>query len=204
MYKIGLTGGIACGKSTVCSFLRQAGADIIDTDKIAHELSLPGQVLWQAYVEHFGRKILGADESLDRRMIGNIVFTDNSEKEWINNVSHPLILQRVQKRIEELANKKKKVVIIDVPLLFETGWDKYVDEKWVVFVDKKTQVKRLITRNGYSFAEAKRRIRAQMPLACKVKQADRVINTSYEIARNKRRVFRLWYSLLKRLEYKNE
>lgn len=200
MYKIGLTGGIACGKTTVCSFLREAGASIIDTDKISHDLALPNQALWQAYINHFGSKILNADKSLSRRMIGNIVFTSQSEKKWINKISHPLIQQEVEKQIENLAEKKEKAVIIDVPLLFETGWDKYVDEKWVIAVDKKTQIDRLRSRNGYSFAEARRRIRAQMPLSYKIKRADKVINTAHPLDINKRRTIRLWFSLLKCLE----
>ncbi|MDQ0203301.1 dephospho-CoA kinase [Pectinatus haikarae] len=200
MYKIGLTGGIACGKSTVCSFLRQAGAAVIDTDQIAHSLSLPGEILWQAYVDHFGKIIINNDKSLNRRMIGNIVFADNKEKKWINDTSHPLIMNEVKRQMEELEGNKEKIAVIDVPLLFETGWDKFVDEKWVVYINKRVQIERLRRRNGYSFAEAKRRIKAQMPLKYKMERADQVIDTSHGIETNKKRVFRLWFSLLKRLE----
>ncbi|WP_196593550.1 dephospho-CoA kinase [Pectinatus sottacetonis] len=200
MYKIGLTGGIACGKTTVCSFLRQEGAAIIDTDKIAHELVQPGGALWQAYYDHFGEKVLAADNTLDRRMIGNIVFANIKEKEWINAVSHPLIWEKVDKKIKEIELSGKKIVIIDVPLLFETGWDKFVDEIWVIYVDRKTQLKRLRQRNGYTFAEARHRIRSQMSLQLKIKLADKVINTVNPLEINKKNVKRLWHALVNRLD----
>ena len=204
MYKIGLTGGIACGKTTICYFLQQAGASIIDTDKIAHELACPGKALWQAYYDHFGEKVLLADRTLNRRLIGNIVFKDKNEKQWINAVSHPLIRIEVEKQINELSQKGEAAAVIDIPLLFETGWDKFVDEKWVVYIDKKTQIKRLRERDGYTFAEARRRIRSQMPVSQKIKYADRIIDTSNTIDINRENTYKLWKSLCQRLEKINE
>lgn len=201
MYKVGLTGGIACGKTTVDNFLREAGADIIDTDKIAHALTLPGKSLCQAYIDHFGKKILLEDgKALNRRMIARLAFADGEEKAWLNNTSHPLIWQAIEEEMKVLTKANKKVVVIDVPLLFEVGWDAFVDEKWVVYIDKKTQIARLRQRNGYNFAEAKLRIRAQMPLSEKLLRADKIIDTGHPLKRNRKRVLRLWNSLLQRLE----
>ncbi|WP_182187433.1 dephospho-CoA kinase [Pectinatus frisingensis] len=204
MYKIGLTGGIACGKTTICSFLQEFGASIIDTDKIAHELACPENSLWQAYYAHFGEKILLNDKTLNRRLIGNIVFSNSTEKNWLNKTSHPLILAEVKKRITRLTDLGIKIVILDVPLLYEIGWDRFVDETWVVYVDKKTQLNRLRQRNSYTFAEARHRIQSQMPLSRKIKYADKVINTGNPLLINKKNTYKLWTALQQKLEKINE
>lgn len=204
MYKIGLTGGIACGKTTIGKFLREAGAVIIDADAIAHALALPGEALWQAYYEHFGKKVLSSDNTLNRRMIGNIVFNDSKEKAWINAISHPLIWQEIEKKLNILQQQGEKIAVIDVPLLFETGWNKNVDEIWVVYIDKKTQIERLRQRNNYTYAEARQRIRSQMSLQQKMQMADRVIDTGNVLAANRKNTQRLWRSLKKRLGFYNE
>lgn len=204
MYKIGLTGGIACGKTTIGKFLQEEGAVIIDADAIAHILTMPGEALWQAYYEHFGRKVLLSDNTLNRRMIGNIVFSDSKEKAWINEISHPLIWQEIEKQLNILQQQGEKIAVIDVPLLFETGWNKNVDEIWVVYIDKKTQIERLRQRNNYSYSEARKRIKSQMSLQEKIHKADRVIDTGNVLAVNRKNTQRLWRSLKKRLGFYNE
>lgn len=204
MYKIGLTGGIACGKTTIGKFLQEEGAVIIDADAIAHILTMPGKALWQAYYEHFGKKVLLSDNRLNRRMIGNIVFSDSKEKGWINEISHPLIWQEIEKKLHILQQQGEKIAVIDVPLLFETGWNKNVDEIWVVYIDKKTQIERLRQRNNYSYSEARKRIKSQMSLQEKINKADRVIDTGNVLAVNRKNTQRLWRSLKKRLGFYNE
>ena len=129
---IGLTGGIACGKSTVSAYLKQKGAFIIDGDAIARKLSEPKKSIWQAYVNHFGDKVLNADNTLNRRLIGQIVFTDEKEKTWMNTTMHPLIRDEIVKQIDECRQNGIEVVILDIPLLYEANWDKFSDEVWVV------------------------------------------------------------------------
>ncbi len=175
---IGLTGGIACGKSTVSAYLRQKGAYIIDGDAIAKELSVPGKSIWKAYVEHFGNKILNSDNTLNRRLIGQIVFTDESEKMWMNNTMHPLIKQAIIEKIEKYKQDKVKVVVLDIPLLYEANWDKFADEVWVVRIDKQLQIERIQNRDKLTQKEAISRIEAQMPVEEKAKRADVVIDSS--------------------------
>lgn len=175
---IGLTGGIACGKSTVSAYLKQKGVYIIDGDAIAKELSVPGKSIWKAYVEHFGDKILNSDKTLNRRLIGQIVFTDESEKMWMNNTMHPLIKQAIIEKIEKYKQDKVKVVVLDIPLLYEANWDKFADEVWVVRIDKQLQIERIQNRDKLTQKEAISRIEAQMPVEEKAKRADVVIDSS--------------------------
>ncbi len=178
---IGLTGGIACGKSTVSAYLKQRGAAIIDGDAIAKELSAPGRSIWRAYKEHFGSEILNADSSLNRRLIGQKVFTDEAEKNWMNKTMQPLIKAEIIRRIKECESSGTKVAVLDVPLLFEAGWHTLADEVWVVAVDRALQIARIKERDGLSEAEAISRIDAQMPAAEKARRADVVIDSSHPI-----------------------
>ena len=175
---IGLTGGIACGKSTVSAYLKQKGAIIIDGDKISWELSEPHKAIWQAYVNHFGTKILNADNSLNRRFIGQIVFSDDAEKNWMNKTMHPLIKDAILEQIEICKQNDVKVVVLDIPLLYEVGWDKFADEVWVVKVSRQLQIKRIQDRDKLTQQEAENRINAQMSVEEKAKRADVVIDSS--------------------------
>lgn len=175
---IGLTGGIACGKSTVSAYLQKKGAVIIDADKVSWQLSEPHNAVWQAYVNHFGTKILNADNSLNRRLIGKIVFTDKEEKNWMNKNLHPIIKETVLRQIEQCRKNKVKVVVLDIPLLYEAGWDKLADEVWVVKISRQLQIKRIQDRDNLTVAEAESRIDAQMPLEEKANRADVVIDSS--------------------------
>ena len=175
---IGLTGGIACGKSMISSYLRSRGAVIIDGDGIARELSEPHRSIWQAYVEHFGRSVLNDDGSLNRRLIGQKVFTDEAEKDWMNATMQPLIKAEIMHRIAECRHNGVKTAVLDVPLLFEAGWDSLADEVWVVEVSRAMQIARIKERDGLSEAEAVSRIDAQMPVAEKARRADVVIDSS--------------------------
>ncbi|HIX84194.1 MAG TPA: dephospho-CoA kinase [Candidatus Megamonas gallistercoris] len=175
---IGLTGGIACGKSTVSAYLKQRGAVIIDGDEIARELSKPHKAIWQAYVNHFGMKVLNDDNSLNRRLIGRIVFTDEQEKNWMNATMHPLIKEAIMNEIEKCRQNRVKVVVLDIPLLYEAGWDKFADEVWVVKITRQLQIERIQNRDKLTRQEAESRIDAQMSLEKKAEKADVVIDSS--------------------------
>ncbi len=175
---IGLTGGIACGKSTVSAYLKQKGAFIIDGDAITRQLSEPKKSIWQAYVNHFGDKVLNADNTLNRRLIGQIVFTDEKEKTWMNTTMHPLIRDEIVKQIDECRQNGIEVVILDIPLLYEANWDKFADEVWVVKISRQLQIERIQNRDGLTKEEAINRIDAQMSLEEKAKRADVVIDSS--------------------------
>ena len=194
---IGLTGGIACGKSTVSAYLKQKGAYIIDGDAIAKELSVPGKSIWKAYVEHFGDKILNSDKTLNRRLIGQIVFTNESEKAWMNSTMHPLIKQAIIEKIEKYKQNKVKVVVLDIPLLYEANWDKFADEVWVVKIDEQLQIKRIQNRDNLTKEEAISRIKAQMPVIEKAKRADVVIDSSNTPEITCKLVERIWNERIK-------
>ena len=178
MRVIGLTGGIACGKSTVSSILKSLGAKIIDADKMAHELMQPKQALYNLYVAHWGERILTEHATLDRRAVGAIVFGDAEERAWLDRAAHPVLEAELRRRLKGLRKKHKDVVVLDVPLLFESGWDAYADEIWVASIPEALQVERLKARNHLTEAEACARIAAQMPLAEKRARADVVLDNS--------------------------
>lgn len=189
---IGLTGGIACGKSTVSAYLQKKGAYIIDGDAIAKKLSKPYEPIWNAYVEHFGKKILNEDNSLNRRLIGQIVFTNNQEKLWMNSTMHPLIKTAILSEIDQCKQDEIEIVILDIPLLYEAGWDKLVDEVWVVQIDRQLQIKRIQERDNLSKEEAISRIEAQMSVEEKAKRADIVIDSSNAPEITLRLVDKIW------------
>ena len=190
---IGLTGGIASGKSTVSRQLAKLGAKIIDADKIAHELAEPGGAIYQAYVRHWGRSILTEGEKLDRAAIADLVFSNPVERDWLNNTAHPLIKAQVRQEIAAgLEQPQLKAIVLDVPLLFEAGWDTLADETWLVAVNEVVQLARIRKRDGCTEAEAQARVAAQMPLAEKMARADFVIDNSGTSAETRKKVRILW------------
>ena len=179
MYVIGLTGGIACGKTTVSDVLRSEGAAIVDADAIAHELSRLGGSVYDFYVQEFGAGICAADGTLDRAAIARRVFSDPLLRDRVNARVHPLIRRAATERIAELREEGRTAVVLDVPLLFEAGWNRLADETWVVAVPPDVQLARLMQRDtAMSEAEARARIASQMPLAEKCALADVVIDNS--------------------------
>ena len=189
---IGLTGGIASGKSTMAKFFRDKGAAVISADAIAFALARPKQILYRLYVEHFGEGILQADGTLDRRAIGQLVFGNEAEKKWLDETSHPILERAMLRQIKVKQAKNFPVIILDVPLLFEAGWDKMTEENCLVFVDEATQLARLMRRNGYTEAEARGRIAAQMPLSEKKKRADTFIDNNGSLEESFVQAEKLW------------
>ena len=190
---IGLTGGIACGKSTVSKALRALGACIIDADALAHELSQPNQALFNAYVQRFGMAIVTPGGTLDRAAIARLIFTDPTMRAEVEQISHPLIRRAVEERLRMAEKEQKRAAVLDVPLLFEAGWDALVDEVWVVALPPEEQLTRLLARDKtMSEGEARARIAAQMPLAEKCARADVVIDNSGTKEETRDYVGKLW------------
>lgn len=188
---IGLTGGIASGKSTVSAYLAELGAIIIDADKIAHEIMEKGKTAYWQVIEAFGREILAENGEIDRSRLGKIVFNNLEKKKILEEITHPQVIREMREKIEEY-RAENKVIVLDVPLLFEAGLDSMVDETWVVYVDRETQLQRLIARDGLSYEEANKRIQAQMSLEKKRVLADFVINNKGNIEDLKRQVLLKW------------
>lgn len=179
MKVIGLTGGIASGKSTVSTFLAELGAIIIDGDLTAHRLMEPYQPTWEDIVRVFGRDILNTDLTIDRVKLGAIVFNDRERLKVLNQITHPRIIAEVQNEMQHLRHTQANaVLVLDVPLLFEGHMDKLCDQVWVVWVSREKQIERLMERNCLSREEAIKRIDTQMPLDEKARRADIVIDNN--------------------------
>lgn len=196
---IGLTGGIACGKSTVSNVLKDCGARIVDADAIAHELSRPNQPIFHVYVELFGPEIVTPEGTLDRAEIARRVFSDTVLRDKMNARVHPIIRAAAEDRLDAAHMDGTAVVVLDVPLLFEAGWDALTNDTWVVALPPEEQLARLLARDHtMDEAEARARIAAQMPLAEKCMRADVVIDNSGTREETKERVEKLWETYLGR------
>lgn len=199
MYIIGLTGGIASGKSTVSRTLAKLGARIINTDEIAHQIIEPGQPAWDDIVQYFGNDVLSTDNTINRVKLGAIVFQDHESLMKLNNFTHPRVMERLRsdlKRIEE--EHPEAVVFMEVPLLYETHMEKLCREVWVVWVDRETQINRLMARDAIDREYALRRIASQMPLEEKAKRADRMIDNSGSVEETVAITTRIFNEILQR------
>lgn len=175
----GLTGGIASGKSTVARIMSRAGAVVVDADRIARQVVTPGLPAWQEIIDHLGEGILLADGTIDRDGLGKMVFGDPDMRRWLEAVIHPRVGAQINAQINQVARTMPDaVVLLDIPLLFETGRDEGLSEIIVVYVPEKVQCRRLMQRDGLSRSEALARISAQMHIDEKVKRATIVIDNS--------------------------
>ena len=176
---VGLTGGIASGKSTVTRQLAELGCHVIDADVLAREVVAPGEPAWREIVEAFGREVLQRDETLDRARLGALVFADPERRRRLEAITHPAIQARRQAALAELtARGFDGLVIQDAALLIEAGGATQVDRLVVVYATAEVQLERLRRRDGLEAAEAQRRLASQMPLVEKVRLAHYVIDNS--------------------------
>ncbi len=199
-YIIGLTGGIACGKSTVADCLRELQVFVIDADEISRALTAPGGEALPQIEKVFGPRVFHEDGSLDRRALGQIVFADEASRRALEGIIHPAVQRRTLQLIDQAASQGEPVVVLDVPLLFETGMDALCDECWVVTLDRETQKKRLMARDHLSSAEADERIDSQMPIAEKEKRANTIIRNGRNVEQTYDEVHSLVRELRRRLK----
>jgi dephospho-CoA kinase len=179
MLIVGLTGGIASGKSLVTRVFRDLGAHIIDADKIVHDLLAPGQDACSEVIGHFGRDIQLPDGSIDRRKLGDIIFNHPEERAWLNQCIHPRVFKAYQTQIHHLRDRQlDAMVIMDAALLIETGYHKHMDKLIVVYAGQQDQLKRLMERDRFTLEQSMARISSQMPLDEKKKYADYVIENT--------------------------
>jgi dephospho-CoA kinase len=196
MIVVGLTGGVATGKTTVAKMFKQCGAAVIDADQLAHDIVKPGKPAWRQIVNAFGKTVLNPDHTLNRRELGALVFGNRIKLRQLEKIIHPRVAREQARLTKAIARKHPKAVVIyEVPLLFEAGVDKRVDKIIVVTADRNTQIARLKKRNGFSRAEAIRRIRSQMPLAKKIQRADHVLNGTFSRPFLRKQVGQLFNSL---------
>lgn len=174
---IGLTGGIASGKSTVVKEIRQAGYEVIDADQVVHELQRKGGRLYQALLNFFGPSILQEDGEIDRPKLSKMIFSSLENRDHSSRLQNQIIQEELMSRKEKL-EAKGKPFFMDIPLLIELDMRHWFNEIWLVYVDQDTQKQRLMIRNHYSEQEARDRIASQMPLQEKLKFADIVIDNN--------------------------
>jgi len=191
MKVIGLTGGIGSGKSTVVRFLTGLGAIVVDADRIGHEvLEKDGEARRQV-IDSFGQNIVAHDGRIDRKKLGNIVFSNSEALSRLNHIMHPRISQAVEAQLERYRRQGVAVVVIEAPLLVEAGWATKVDQVWITTAPEAVILKRL-ERSGLSRTEAMARIRSQLPDRERIKQADVVIDTDCSLDELKAKVDELW------------
>ncbi|BAQ56929.1 dephospho-CoA kinase [Lactobacillus acetotolerans] len=174
-FVLGLTGGIATGKSAADAFFKSKEIPVIDSDVIAHNILNVGQPGWKKVKEHFGSAYLNPDQTVNRRKLGQLVFAHPEQLKILNNITHPLVYQEIQKGISYNREHRIPVVVVDVPLLFESSPKKYYDSILVIALPEKLQVERLMKRNNLTKRQALARIHSQMPLSEKVAKADYVV-----------------------------
>jgi dephospho-CoA kinase len=197
MLKVGLTGGIASGKSTVSRIFAGFGANVLDADEVAREVLLPGQPAWTRLRQAFGQEFFHPDGTVKRKQLRKLVFADPEKRSQLNAIVHPEVMKEINRRSEILSSSvQTKVLLVDVPLLLEVGVANRFDKVVVVYVSESVQISRLQQRDGISEEEAKQALKAQMALSKKVEQADYVIDNSGTLEETLAQVEKVWEELL--------
>lgn len=181
MLVIGLTGGISSGKSTVTSWFLEKGIIVLDADQIVRQLQRPGSLLLKELAHEFGSSVLNEKGELVREVLGSIIFHDDVAKQKLNDMIHPLVKQKLLEGIEKAKMAGEQLLILDIPLLFESGFESLVDEVLVVYVSHETQVKRLMKRDKIDENYALAKINSQMLLEEKRACADYVLNNNHSL-----------------------
>lgn len=193
MYIIGLTGGIASGKSLVAQILKQLGAEVINGDVIGHEIIEPGLPAYSEVVDEFGPEILDSDGKIDRKKLGEIVFLCPKKLQILNHITHPRILSRIREIIDSFREQHyPHLLVVEAALLYESNLNFFVDEVWTVEAEKEIQVKRLKERNHLSEEQALRRINSQMPARDRIARSDLVIYNNGEADILFRQIMEIW------------
>lgn len=188
MFKLGLTGGIATGKTTISNYLKSIDIPVLDADEYARKVVEPGTPGLDEITNTFGEQVLRADGSLNRKLLGQIVFNDSSARQTLNDITHPRIQQMMADELHRLAEQQIPLVILDIPLLLENKNVAGADAVMVVTIPESLQLTRLMQRNNLTEKEAQSRISSQMPLVEKEKLADFVIDNSGTISSTQKQV----------------
>ncbi len=178
MFRIGLTGGVGCGKSTVSRYLSSLGIPIVDGDRIAQEATEPGSMVMRDIERVFGKEMLKADGALRREKLAALVFADEEKRQALNGIIHPYVWQKAVTEMLAAEAVGHSVIVLDMPLLIEIGWHLRVNAVWVVAVPPDVQIRRVCLRDGGTEEQAMARIRNQMPTERKIGYADIVIDNS--------------------------
>ncbi len=198
MLKIGLTGGVATGKSSVAKMFEKEGAFLIDMDKVAREVVKPGARAWEEIVKSFGRDILLSDGNIDRKKLGAIIFNDISKRRQLEDITHPVILKETDRLLDKIYKKDPKaIVVIEIPLLIEKNLMNFVDVVVLVYVPTEIQLKRLTKRDKITIREAREKIKSQIPIDEKVPLADYIVNNEGSLYKTCEEVKKIYQNLIK-------
>ncbi|AZS16482.1 dephospho-CoA kinase [Paenibacillus lutimineralis] len=190
---IGLTGGIATGKSTVSHMLVSLGAELIDADVIARGIMEPGHPVLAKVAEHFGEDILNPDGTLNRKQLGAVVFSDPEQRKVLNELTHPAIRNEMAARMKALeAADPHRLVVCDIPLLYESGQEGLYEQIMVVYVPREVQLERLMERDNLTLEQASSRLAAQMDIELKKSKADVLIDNHYGLDETKHQIEKFW------------
>ncbi|XP_046860368.1 bifunctional coenzyme A synthase-like [Xenia sp. Carnegie-2017] len=200
VYVIGLTGGIASGKSSIAKRLEKLGAQVLSADLVGHSVYEPGTEAFNEIIDEFGVSILNKDGFIDRKKLGSIVFDDSLKLQKLNAIVWPAIMEKIKIWIEEISKKGDQVCVIEAALLLEAGWDEVVDEIWVCIIPEVEAIKRLGDRNGLSIDEAKKRLSNQITNKDRVSQANIVLSTQWAPEYTQKQVEKAWKGLHKRIK----
>lgn len=175
---IGITGGISTGKSTATKILKSKGFKVIDADIIARQVLNIGEEAYCEVIKIFSKDILNKDETIDRKLLAEKIFKDKISREQLNSITHPIIMERIKEEID--SNNKEDILFLDIPLLIEiyeslSKYDIFIDEIWLIYCDKDTQIKRLMKRDGINLESARFKVNAQMDIEEKKRFADKII-----------------------------
>lgn len=195
MLRVGLTGGIACGKTGVRKLLADRGAFTIDADTIVHQLLDQKTELTDRIREQFGAEVLAPDGSVDRKKLGVVVFSDPEARRRLNRLVHPRVIAEEKRLLEEAERKGRELAVVDAALMIETGTYRNYDRLVVVYCPRAAQMERLMARDGLSKEEAARRVDAQLSIEEKKPYADYVIDTSGSLEETERQVQGVWEKL---------
>ena len=185
---IGLTGGIASGKSTVSNMLKEMSITVIDADVEARLAVMKGEPAYQKILAEFGDEILLETGEIDRQKLGAIIFHQADQRQRLNEITHPEVRRRMLEQVETAKRNNEEVVILDIPLLFESNLTAMVEKTILVYVDRDIQMQRLVERNNLTHEDAQARIHSQMPLSEKIKLADAVINNNGSLDETKQQL----------------
>ena len=174
---IGITGGISSGKSTVTNILRQRGFQVVDADALVHQLQAPDGRLYNILVEHFGNQVVLKNGQLNRPLLASLIFSNPEEQEWSKETQGQVILEELAALKNQLA-QTEAIFFMDIPLLFEQGYESWFDEVWLIYLDRETQIERLMNRDKLSLEAAESRLASQWSLDKKKKLATHIIDNS--------------------------
>lgn len=198
---IGLTGGIATGKSQVSSILSELGAMVIDADIVAREVVQKGLPAWQQLKDTFGEEYFLSNGELNRRKLGQLVFSHPDELAKLNSITHPAIKARIEDRINDLkVQGYNGIVVVDAALLLEAGWETMVDQVWVVDAPMEKRIERIMKRDNLTRDQALSRINSQMSQQERIAKADKIIYNNSDIDSLREQVLRIWHETLKEID----